>query len=130
VIEVVIGVLAAPVGALAVTAAAEDNQGLPGTKRTGTLTTVGADRLRSTHQTFPAPWNASAAPHMHANWLAHRPGLKVSVPEGPSSPVRTTLPVPSPVQHAEGAVFGDRHLEVLAMGGTPAAGRLEADLSL
>lgn len=53
VMEVVIGVLAAAVGALAVTAAAKDNQELPGTQRTGRLTTDGAGRLRSTTPDLP-----------------------------------------------------------------------------
>jgi hypothetical protein len=53
VIKVVIGVLAAAVGALAVTAAAKDNQKPAGTSRTGMQTTHGADRPGPRHQTLP-----------------------------------------------------------------------------
>jgi hypothetical protein len=66
VIKVVIGVLAAAVGALAVTAAAKDNQKPAGTQRTGMqTTTVPIVPLRD--RTFPTPWNASATEPVHTS---------------------------------------------------------------
>jgi hypothetical protein len=53
VIKVVIGVLAAAVGALAVRAAAKDDRKPAGTSRTGLQTKHGADRLAPRHQTLP-----------------------------------------------------------------------------
>jgi hypothetical protein len=64
VIKVRIGLLAAAVGALAVTAAAKVNQKPGETQRTG-MQAKHADRL-APRPTFPTPWNASAAEaHAH-----------------------------------------------------------------
>lgn len=65
VIEVVIGVLAGAVGALAVTAAVRNIREPAGTSRTGMQTTHGADRPAPRHQTLPAAAGVrrGASPH-------------------------------------------------------------------
>jgi hypothetical protein len=65
VIKLVIGVLAAAVGAAAVTAAAKDNPKPAGTSRTGIQTTGDADRPAPPHQILPGALEPAAAEPVH-----------------------------------------------------------------